>query len=190
MARRLPITIAKLPKSEHPIMISTVMIHVPVVSILDVIFCITNLLPRLERTIARMVRMTYIVSATPASGPITPFIMTSNAKNHTIPKRMRRTAVIIVGATIFFMLILFAFFRIPMRFIEQIRISQECAEAGLCAESDRPPAILYNREVLGISFLKDPSTKNYKFFHTLYFGLSLFFIHVQLPLLTLQRRLL
>lgn len=103
-------TIAKLPKTEHPIMISVVIIDVPAFSILDVISRMTKLLPTLERTITRIARTIYTVNATPAFDPITPFIMTSNAKNHTIPKITRRIAVI-VGGNIFFMINPFCLFQ-------------------------------------------------------------------------------
>lgn len=47
-------------------------------------------------------------------------------------------------------LLSFSLFRVAMDFIEDIRVGQECAQAGLRAEIDRPAAILDAREIGGI----------------------------------------
>ena len=43
--------------------------------------------------------------------------------------------------------------------VENIRVSEERAEAGLGAEIDRPAAVLDAREICGIGVVKDPSAK-------------------------------
>jgi hypothetical protein len=51
---------------------------------------------------------------------------------------------------------IFSFFRVAMDFIEDIRVGEECAEAGLRAEVDGPAAVLGAREIGWISVAKNP----------------------------------
>ena len=46
-----------------------------------------------------------------------------------------------------------------MNFIEDIRVSEERAEAGFGAEIDCPAAMLGAREIGGIGIAKDPSAE-------------------------------
>ncbi len=49
-----------------------------------------------------------------------------------------------------------------MDFVEQVRVSQERAEAQLRAEIDRPPAMLDTRKIRGIRVAEYPSAKRYE----------------------------
>ena len=51
-----------------------------------------------------------------------------------------------------------------MDFVENIRVSEERAEAGFCAEQDRPSTIFGAREVSGIRFAEDTSAQGDELF--------------------------
>lgn len=53
----------------------------------------------------------------------------------------------------------FSLFRISMGFVEDIRVSQERAKTGFCAEIDRPAAILDARKICWISIAELSSTE-------------------------------
>jgi len=46
-----------------------------------------------------------------------------------------------------------------MDFVENIRVGQERAEAGLGAEVDRPAAIFSTRKILRVGIAEDPSAE-------------------------------
>lgn len=46
-----------------------------------------------------------------------------------------------------------------MDFVEDIRVSKECTQAGFCAEIDRPAAVLNAREVAWIRIAEDSSAE-------------------------------
>ena len=51
-----------------------------------------------------------------------------------------------------------------MDFVENIRVCKERAEAGLCAEQDRPFAIFSAREVSGVRIAEDTSAEGDELF--------------------------
>ena len=46
-----------------------------------------------------------------------------------------------------------------MDFIEDVGIGKECAETGLCAEIDRPAAVLGARKIGRVGVAEDPATE-------------------------------
>ncbi len=46
-----------------------------------------------------------------------------------------------------------------MRFVEEVRVGEECLEAGLGAEIDRPAAIFDSWKIGGVGIAEDPSAE-------------------------------
>ena len=57
-----------------------------------------------------------------------------------------------------------------MDFIEDVRFGKECAKAGLCAEIDRPAAVLDARKIGRVGVAEDPATERDEACMLLFFG--------------------
>ena len=57
-----------------------------------------------------------------------------------------------------------------MDFIEDVGIGKECAKAGLCAEIDRPAAVLDARKIGRVGVAEDPAAKRHEAWMLLCFG--------------------
>lgn len=55
-----------------------------------------------------------------------------------------------------------------MDFVENIRVSEERAEAGFCAEQDRPSAVFNAREVGRIRIAEDTSAEGDELFRAMF----------------------
>ena len=54
--------------------------------------------------------------------------------------------------------------------IEDLGVGKECAKAGLCAEIDRPAAVLSARKIGRVGVAEDPATERDEAWMLLFFG--------------------